>query len=88
VAISADTQADSTEFIAEKKICVPLLSDPDLKVISAYGVAMEGEDIAVPATFIIDGKGGIRWRYVGENMTDRPEGEALLDQAKQVVTQP
>ena len=81
VAISADTQEDSAEFIADKGITVPLLSDPDLKVINAYGVAMAGEDIAVPASFIIDGEKSTHWRYVGENMTDRPSEEELLEKA-------
>ncbi|MCP4605347.1 MAG: peroxiredoxin family protein, partial [Proteobacteria bacterium] len=38
------------EFIEDKDIEVPLLSDPTLKVINAWGVAQEGEDIAVPFT--------------------------------------
>lgn len=87
LAISADLKEDSEEFIADKSITVPLLSDPNLVAISAYGVAMEGEDIAVPATFLIDGKGDIQWRHIGENMTDRPGEEALLDMAKRIQTQ-
>lgn len=82
LAVSADPPADSADFIAEQGITVPLLSDPDLAVITAYGVAMDGEDIAVPATFIVDGGKQIHWRYIGENMTDRPPEEALLEQAK------
>jgi len=81
VAISADAQEDSRSFIAEKGIRVPLLADPALEVISAYGVAMEGKDIAVPSTFVLDRTGAIRWRYVGENMKDRPSSRQLLDQA-------
>jgi peroxiredoxin len=64
---------------------VPLLCDPDLKVISAYGVAMEGKDIAVPSTFVIDRTGAIRWRYVGENMRDRPTAQQLIDKVAQLA---
>jgi peroxiredoxin len=81
VAVSADTQEDSRGFIKDLGLRVPLLADPELKVISAYGVAMEGKDIAVPSTFVLDRTGAIRWRYVGENMKDRPAAQILLDQA-------
>jgi len=80
-AISADPQEDSAELIADKEITVPLLSDPELAVISAYGVAMEGQDIAVPATFIVRADGTISWSYVGESMADRPDAERLLELA-------
>ena len=66
---------------ATKGLTLPLLSDPEMKIISAYGVAMDGEDIAVPATFIIDQERRIRWKYVGENMTDRPDSRGLLELA-------
>ena len=81
VAISADTREDSAEFIEEKGITVPLLADPALEVISAYGVAMDGKEIAVPATFIIDKNKKIVWKYVGENMTDRPDEKEVLQMA-------
>lgn len=78
MAISADEPEDSAEFVAEEAITVRLLSDPDLKVISAYGVAMDGNDIAVPATFILRSDGTIFWSHVGETMADRPDSEGLL----------
>ena len=82
VAISADTVEDSKEFVQEKKITVTLLSDPKLEAIGAFGVAMEGKDIAVPSTFIVSQDKVIHWKYIGENMTDRPDGIELLEKAK------
>ena len=58
-----------------------LLSDPALKVIGDYGVAMKGKDIAVPSTFIITKDKKIHWQYVGENMADRPNEEEMLNLA-------
>jgi peroxiredoxin len=81
VAISADTIEDSKEFVEDKGITVPLLADTELNVIKAYGVAMEGEDIAVPATFILTKGKTIYWKYIGENMTDRPSEEEVLEMA-------
>jgi peroxiredoxin len=86
VAISADTQEDSRGFTKDLGLRMPLLADPELKVISAYGVAMEGKDIAVPSTFVLDETGAIRWHYVGENMKDRPAAQILLDQAASLAS--
>ncbi|MCP4605712.1 MAG: peroxiredoxin family protein [Proteobacteria bacterium] len=80
-AISADTIEDSQEFAEDKDIKVPLLSDPTLKVINAWGVAQQGEDIAVPAAFIVKKDKIIHWKYIGENMADLPSNEELLETA-------
>ena len=77
--ISVDSHEDSVALAARKGITVPLLSDPDMTVISAYGVAMEGQDIAVPATFIVGPDGAIVWRYIGESMSDRPNAARILE---------
>ena len=56
-----------------------------MKVIKAYGVAMDGEDIAVPSTFIIRQDRTIHWKHIGETMADRPPNEdlpALADLAR------
>jgi len=50
-------------------------------VIKVYGVAMDGEDIAVPATFVVTREKEIVFKYVGENMTDRPSEEEVLRKA-------
>lgn len=85
VAISVDSAQDSKDLIDDLALSIPLLSDPEMEVISAYGVAMEGEDIAVPATFIVKQDRAIHWKHVGETMVDRPptdELPALADQAR------
>ena len=63
---------------------IPLLSDPDLKVAMAYGVAMEGRDIAVPATFVVRQDRTIAYTYVGESMNDRPSNTYLLKLASEL----
>lgn len=81
MAISVDKAEDSLAL--EKRIGTnfPLLSDPDLTVIKAYGVAMAGQDISVPAVFVVRPNGHISWRHIGEGITDRPLWKDVLDQA-------
>lgn len=81
VAISADPQDESAGFIADSGVTIPLLSDPQLEAITAYGVAMKGEDIAVPAAFVISSQGTITFSYIGESMADRPDSSRLLQLA-------
>ncbi len=81
-AISVDAAADSQKLTQRLSLTFPLLSDPDMRVIKAYGVAMKGQDIAVPATFIIRRDRQIAWRHVGETQADRPSAAALLTKAR------
>lgn len=79
VAISADEHEESRIFANEGRIGFPLLRDADLKVATAYGVAMKGDDIAIPSTFIITQSGHIHWKKVGETQVDRADLDRVLD---------
>ncbi len=78
VAISADEHAESRIFANEGNLPFPLLRDGDLQVANAYGVAMVGDDIAIPSTFVIGRDGRIHAKWVGETMADRPELDEVL----------
>jgi len=77
-----DSAEQSQKLVTRLKLRFPLLSDPKMKVITAYGVAAEGRDIAVPAVFVVDAARRIHYRHVGESITDRPAAEAVLAGAK------
>ena len=81
VAISAYSHQDSLEFAESLSIGFPLLWDSDLSVADAYGVAMEGRDIAIPAVFVISPEGHIQWKQVGETMMDRADPAVMLERA-------
>ena len=53
-----------------------------MKVIRNYGVAMKGRDIAVPAVFVVNRSLRIIYRYVGANVTDRPDTKTVLLQLR------
>ncbi len=78
IAISADAAHDTATFGKKEGIVIPLLSDPELKVIGAYGLIHKDNDISLPATVIIDQTGNIRWQYVGKTMMDRADAMTLL----------
>lgn len=78
-AISVDDPADSQALAQRLSLPFPLLSDPEARVITAYGVRMEGEVLAVPATFVVRPDRTIAWQYVGDAVPDR----ASLDVVRQ-----
>ncbi len=80
VGVSVDDMKTSAALAGQLGLGFPLAADPTLKLaIAPYGVAMKGEPLAVPATFVIRPDRTIAWRYIGETMTDRPQSAMVLD---------
>jgi peroxiredoxin Q/BCP len=63
VAVSPDSKVISAKLKEELKLDVPLLSDPDLRAARAYRVADATSGVSLPALFVIDKQGKIRWSY-------------------------
>ncbi|MCA9653024.1 MAG: peroxiredoxin family protein [Myxococcales bacterium] len=81
-AISVDSPEDSAALATRLGVEFPLLSDPDARVIESYGVKMEGESLAVPATFVVRPDRTIAWEYVGDTVPDRPPVEVVREEAR------
>jgi thioredoxin-dependent peroxiredoxin len=82
-AISVDPVEVSREHMVAKGITITLLSDPGAETTRAYGVlhpsaGPEGEDIARPAEFLIDGAGTVRWINLSESITGRARPRQVL----------
>ena len=78
VAISVDSVDKSKDLAKDLGLAFPLLSDPDLKVIRAYGVADESNGIAWPAEVLVDPGGAIRWRATARSVSQRPSASDVL----------
>lgn len=83
--MSADEIEDSAAFRQRAELTFPLLSDPELKAVAAWGVAMEGSDIAVPTVYIINGQGRITWRRQSETQFDRPAMATMREQVTKAL---
>jgi len=57
----------------------PLLSDPELTVIKAFGVLDEENRIAWPTIFIIAKDGRIRWRSISSTYKERDSSQTILE---------
>lgn len=62
----------------------PVLSDPEAQAIRLYAGLEEGTGRAKPATFVIDPRGRIAWRYIGKDASDRPTNALILETLDQL----
>lgn len=83
--ISVDEPSDSATLAKDLDVHYPLLSDPKLETIGAYGVAMQGRDIAVPAIFIVLRDGRVAWKKIGEDVNDRPSPADILKRVDEAL---
>jgi len=80
--VVVDSVATNAELARAAGLAFPLLSDPDLRMIDAYGLrhvaAHDGQDIALSATVVIDASGIVRWTSVTRNVRVRPSPDDVL----------
>jgi peroxiredoxin len=73
------------EFLKKTPAPFPFLLDEDRTVTRQYGVyhrlGMDAINIARPATFVVDGKGIVRWMYIGASQTDRAPMERVWEES-------
>jgi len=87
VAVSVDDQ-EHARLVFDKQVGrrFPILSDPDLSAVRAYGLVHTqghaGGDIAIRATIIIDREGIERWRRASESVPDIPKSTDVLAQLR------
>jgi len=85
LAISIDSHQDSKKLVQKLKdrssgeFDFPLLEDKDHKVIDRYGLLNpDGQGWPHPATYVVDKKGIVRWKFVEVDYTKRPSNEQIL----------
>jgi peroxiredoxin Q/BCP len=66
--ISIDTPEAAARLVKELNLGFPILSDPRMAVIQAYGMKGEGMDMADMGYVVIDKQGRIRTRQVDRRM--------------------
>ena len=75
--VAVDPVETSAELTRTAGLDYPILSDPDLKTIDAYGLrhrggGPDGHDIAHSASVLVDRDGIVRWTFVTRNVRVRP----------------
>ena len=80
IAIAYQDQAGARNTVMATNISYPVLADVDHAVSDAYQVYNTlGDGVATPSIFIINPDGEIVWSYIGQNLSDRPTIEIILE---------
>jgi len=80
LAIAVQDQTGAQASVSGASLSYPILADPDHRIAAAYGVYnLLGDSVATPAVFIIDKSGQIVWSYIGQNISDRPSNQTILE---------
>jgi len=86
VGIVVDPVANNAAMVEKLLLPFPILSDPDSKVITEWGLLNDREgDISKPAIFGIRRDGSIGYRYVGTDFADRPTDDELFAGLREVT---
>jgi len=90
LSVCVDSVETNAKVVENLDLDFPILSDPDLKVIKAFGLlhkggyAREGADVARPAVFVLDQQGVVRWRHLTDNWRKRVRPEVVLEQLSKI----
>ena len=85
LAISVDPPETSRALVEEYKLWFPILSDRERRAVQDYGLlhrrgGPEASDIAIPAHFLVDPDGRVRWRHVARRIQDRSDPAVDLEE--------
>lgn len=80
VAVSTDTPEDAATLRQKLGLNFEIYVDPQLQMISKWGVEDTATNIARPSTFIIETGGNISFRRVGDKTSQRPSADEILAQ--------
>ncbi|MFQ5882995.1 MAG: peroxiredoxin family protein [Candidatus Methylomirabilales bacterium] len=74
VSIDAGSKKAVQDFVEEFKLTFPILLDPAMEVLSKY------RTVSLPATFLIDRQGVVRYKHVGYDNWVSPEARKRLEE--------
>jgi peroxiredoxin len=91
LAVSIDSHEDSRKFVQKLKerfagdLDFPLLEDKNHKVIDRYGILNpDGKGWPHPATYVIDQRGIVRWKFIETDYKKRPNNQQILGALREI----
>jgi peroxiredoxin len=91
LAVSIDSHEDSRKFVQKLKekfagdLDFPLLEDKNHKVIDRYGILnADSKGWPHPATYVIDQRGIVRWKFIETDYKKRPTNQQILGALREI----
>ena len=78
VAISPENPDRSLSTQEKNELKFPVLSDSNNKVARSMGLAKENDKVPIPASYVVDTNGIIRFAFVNPDYTQRAEPSNIL----------
>lgn len=81
-------QAHAQEFLKDKQWPTDFVYvvDPDFKMVNAYGLRWDApKETAYPSTFVLDGKGIVRFSKISHSHGDRTRAREVLEEVKRIT---
>jgi peroxiredoxin len=91
--VVVDPPATNADLARQAGLAYPILADPELRTIDAYGLrhehaGPEGAHIARSASVLIDADGVVRWTFVTTNIRVRPTPDDVIAAVDAVCAAP
>jgi peroxiredoxin len=84
-AASADPPPQVARAIREWKVTFNVIPDPSAEILRPFGVLSPNGEQPLPATFVIDRDGIVRFRHVGTGPGDRPPVRKVLEAVREIA---
>jgi peroxiredoxin len=85
IAIGPEKEADFKDYWQKHEMPFPGLADPQHITANQYGQEVKPLKLGrMPAIFVIDKQGLIRYKHLGQSMSDIPTNEEILSILKQL----
>jgi peroxiredoxin len=84
-ALTADALESVARAITEWRLTFIVVADPSRETIRRYGLLNPRDQSIVPATFVIDRQGLVRYRHIGTSAADRPDVREVVDAVRKLA---
>lgn len=86
VAISVDNFDEAKNLSVDLKLPFVIISDPEHRIIEAYGVFDSDRDMAYPVMFLVDNKNVVRHKRAINGLDDLIPGETIVNWLREMST--
>lgn len=83
-AISTDSIDEAKNMAVDLKLPFKVISDPEHKIADQYGVFDTNTDTDLPALFLVDKNGVVRYRKIVEGLDDLVSGDEVVNRLREL----
>lgn len=86
LAIDVKEIEEAKKLVKYYQLEYPLLCDVKIQTVKTYKALDEEKNDIIPSAYILDKKGIIRWKYIGEDEDDVVDSKTIIEELKKLET--